>query len=158
MPESLQDEAKQSPYEKMLQECLRGELRLVNTGLPQSQKQQSKKNKLFYLLNEKYPHVVCNDGSTHFFKKSELEYLASMIDTDEQKALPLPMLIELGANQAEATIICEGKIEKKVISKALNMPVKCQEKRIRIYKPQLALLRRKFKTTTVYVFSPKIVA
>jgi hypothetical protein len=158
MPKSLQDEAKQSPYEKMLQECLRGELRLVNTGLPQSQKQQSKENKLFYLLNEKYPHVVCNDGSTHFFKKSELEYLASMIDTDEQKALPLPLLIELGANQAEAAIICEGEIEEKVISKALNMPVTCQEKRIRIYRPQLALLRRKFKTTTVYVFSPKIIA
>ncbi|MEA1872378.1 MAG: DUF61 family protein [Chloroflexota bacterium] len=158
MPKPLQDEAKQSPYEKILQDCLRGELRLVNTGLPQSQKRQSKENKLFYLLNEKYPHVVCNDGSTHFFKKSELEYLASMIDTDEQKALPLPMLIELGANQAEAAIICEGKIEEKVISKALNMPVTCQERRIRIYKPQLALLRRKFKTTTVYVFSPKIVA
>ncbi len=158
MPKSLQDEAKQSPYEKMLQECLSGELRLVNTGLPQSQKRQSKENKLFYLLNEKYPHVVCNDGSTHFFKKSELEYLASMIDTDEQKALPLPLLIELGANQAEAAIICEGEIEEKVISKALNMQVTCQEKRIRIYKPQLALLRRKFKTTTVYVFSPKIIA
>lgn len=158
MPKPLQDEAKQSPYEKMLQDCLRGELRVVNTGLPQSQKRQSKENKLFYLLNEKYPHVVCNDGSTHFFKKSELEYLASMIDTDEQKALPLPMLIELGANQAEAAIICEGKVEEKVISKALNMPVTCEERRIRIYKPQLALLRRKFKTTTVYVFSPKIVA
>ena len=158
MPNPLQDEAKQSPYEKMLQDCLRGELRLVNTGLPQSQKQQSKENKLFYLLNEKYPHVICNDGSTHFFKKSELEYLASMIDTDEQKALPLPMLIELGANQAEAAVICVGKVEEKVLSKVLNMPVTCEERRIRIYKPQLTLLRRKFKTTTVYVFSPKIVA
>jgi len=158
MAKPLQDEAKQSPYEKMLQDCLRGELRVVNTGLPQSQKRQSKENKLFYLLNEKYPHVVCNDGSTHLFKKSELEYLASMIDADEQKTLPLPMLIELGANQAEAAIICEGKVEEEVISKALNMPVTCEERRIRIYKPQLALLRRKFKTTTVYVFSPKIVA
>ncbi|MGB6873924.1 MAG: DUF61 family protein [Dehalococcoidia bacterium] len=158
MPKPLQDEAKQSPYEKMLQDCLRGELRVVNTGLPQSQKRQSKENKLFYLLTEKYPHVVCNDGSTHLFKKSELEYLASMLDTDEQKALPLPMLIELGANQAEAAIICEGKVEEEVISKALNMPVTCEERRIRIYKPQLALLRRKFKTTTVYVFSPKIFA
>ena len=158
MLEPLQYEANQSPYQKMLQDCLRGELRVVNTGLPQSQKRQSKENKLFYLLNEKYPHVVCNDGSTHFFKKSELEYLASMLDTDEQETLPLPMLIELGANQAEAAIICEGKIEEKVISKALNMPVTCEERRIRIYKPQLALLRRKFKTTTVYVFSPKIVA
>jgi len=157
MPNPLQDEAKQSPYEKILQDCLRSELRIVNTGLPQSQKRQSKENKLFYLLNEKYPHVVCNDGSTHFFKKSELECLASMIDIDEQKALLLPMLIELGANQAEAAIICEGKLEEKVISKALNMPVTCEERRIRIYKPQLALLRRKFKTTTVYVFSPKII-
>jgi uncharacterized protein (UPF0216 family) len=152
MPEPLQDGPKQSPYEKILQGCLRGELRIVNTGLPQSQKQLSN------LLKEKYPHAVCNDGSSHFFKKSELEYLASMLDTDEQKALPLPMLIELGANQAEAAIICEGKIEAKVISKAINMPVTCEERRIRIYKPQLALLRRKFKTTTVYVFSPKIVA
>jgi uncharacterized protein (UPF0216 family) len=156
MPKPLQDEVPmqsgQSPYEKMLQDCLRGELRVVNTGLPQSQKRLSN------LLEEKYPHAICNDGSTHLFKKSELEYLASMLDTDEQKALPLPMLIELGANQAEAAIICEGKIEEKVISKALNMPVKCEERRIRIYKPQLALLRRKFKTTTVYVFSPKIVA
>jgi uncharacterized protein (UPF0216 family) len=152
MPYPLQDEAKQSPYRKMLQDCLRGELRLVNTGLPQSQKRLSN------LLDEKYPNVLCNDGSTHFFKRNELEYLASMIDTDEQKALLLPMLIELGANQVEAAIVCEGKIEEKVISKALNMPVTCEERRIRIYKPQLALLRRKFKTTTVYVFSPKIVA
>jgi uncharacterized protein (UPF0216 family) len=151
MPNPLQDETKQSPYEKMLQDCLRGELRIVNTGLPQSQKRLSN------LLDEKYPHVVCNDGSTHLFKKSELEYLASMLDTDEQETLPLPMLIELGANQAEAAIICEGKVEEKVISKVLNMRVTCEESRIRIYKPQLALLRRKFKTTTVYVFSPKIV-
>ncbi|HEU65769.1 MAG TPA: DUF61 family protein [Chloroflexi bacterium] len=156
MPKPLQDESKQSPYEKMLQECLRGELRVVNFGLPQGQKRLSE------LLNETYPHVICNDGSTHFFKKSELKYLASMIDIDEQKALSLPMLIELGANQAEAAIPIlsgwEGKVEEKVISKALNMPVTCEERRIRIYKPQLALLRRKLKTTTVYVFSPKIVA
>jgi len=157
MPEPLQDEVPpvqsgQSPYEKVLQNCLRGELRVVNAGLPQSQKRLSD------LLNEKYPYVICNDGSTHLFKKSELEYLASMIDAEEQKALPLPLLIEIGANQAETAIICEGKIEEKVISKALNMPVTCEERRIRIYKPQLALLRRKFKTTTVYVFSPKIVA
>jgi uncharacterized protein len=152
MPKPLQDKAKQSPYEKMLQECLRGELRVVNAGLPQSQK------RLANLLNEKYPHVVCNDGSTHLFKRSELAYLTSILDTEEQEALLLPMLIELGANQAEAAIICEGKVEQKVVSEALNMPVTCEGRRIRIYRPQLTLLRRKFKTTTVYVFSPKIVA
>jgi uncharacterized protein (UPF0216 family) len=152
MPEPLQNETKQSPYERMLQECLRGELRVVNTGLPQSQK------RLTDLPSEKHPHVVCNDGSTHFFKRIELEYLAGMLDIDEQKQLLLPMLIEVGANQGEAAIICKGEVEQKVISKALNMPVTCEEGRIRIYKPQLALLRKKFKTTTVYVFSPRIVA
>jgi uncharacterized protein (UPF0216 family) len=140
------------PYQRMLQECLRGELRVLNAHLPCEQKLLSD------LLGEETASVVCNDGSTHLFKRKELQYLASMLDTDEQKTLPLPMLIELGANQAEAAIICEGKIEEKVISKALDMPVTCEERRIRIYKPQLALLRRKFKTTTVYVFSPKIVA
>jgi uncharacterized protein (UPF0216 family) len=136
----------------MLQECLRGELRVVNTGLPVRQKP------LTDLLSEEYPNVVCNDGSTHFFKKGELEYLASMLDADEQGTLLLPMLIELGASQSEAIIICEAKVEENVISKALNMPVTCQEGRIRIYRPQLALLRKRFKTTTVYVFAPRIVA
>ena len=152
MPRSLRDEVNQSPYERLLQESVRGELRIVNAGLPKS------RERLSNLLNEQYPHVICHDGSTHTFKKGELEYLESIVDTDEQKALALPMLIELGPNQGEAAIICEGEVEQKTISKVLNMPVKCEQRRIRLYKPQLALLRRKLKTTTAYVFSPKIVA
>jgi uncharacterized protein (UPF0216 family) len=151
VPRSLQDEVNQSPYERLLQESVRGELRIVNAGLPKSQERLSN------LLNEEYPHVVCHDGSTHSFKKSELEYLANIVDTHEQEALALPMLIELGPNQGEAAIICEGAVEEKTISKVLGMPVTCEQRRIRLYKPQLALLRRKLKTTTVYVFSPKIV-
>lgn len=152
MPGPLHNEAKQSPYEKMLQECVRGELRIVNAGLPKNQERLSN------LLNEKYPHVVCHDGSSHFFRRTELEYLASIIDADEQKALALPMLIELGSNQAEAAIRCEGKVEEKIVSRTLGMPATCEERRITIYKPQLALLRRKLRTTTVYLFSPKIAA
>jgi uncharacterized protein (UPF0216 family) len=157
MPRPSQDkisqaQSGQSLYEKMLKECLTGELRLVNAGLPQSRKRLSD------LLSEEYPHVLCNDSSIHFFKKSELDYLASMLDTEEQSALSLPMLIEVGTDQGEAAIICEGKAEEKVVSKALDMPVTCEEGKIRLYKPQLALLRKKFKTATVYVFSPKIIA
>jgi len=138
------------PYEKMLQECLRGELRVVNAGLPRSQKPLST------LLGEEYPHVICSDGSTHSFKRRELEHLASMINTEEQKALLLPILIELGRNQAEAAIICQADVEEKVISKILSMPTTPKQGRITIYKPQLALLRKRLKTTTQYVFSPKI--
>jgi uncharacterized protein (UPF0216 family) len=140
---------KQSPYEKMLQECLGGELRLVNTGLPQTQK------RLADLLSEEHPSVACNDGNTHFFKKNELEHLANMLNTEERKALLLPMLIELDANRGEAAMMCAAEVEAKIVSKVLNMPVTCEKGRIKIYRPQLALLRKKFKTTTVYVFSLK---
>jgi hypothetical protein len=131
----------------MLQECLRDELRLVNAGLPRSQKTLSN------LLDEEYPHVACSDGSTHFFKRKELEYLASMMNSDEQEALLLPIIIEMGENEAEAVVMCQGEVEEKVTSKVLNMPVTCEQGRIRIYKPQLALLRKMLKTTTQYVFS-----
>jgi len=137
------------PYQRMLQECLRGELRVLNAHLPCEQKPLSD------LLGEEYPNVVCNDGSTHLFKRKELEYLASMLDTDEQEALLLPMLIEVNPGQGEMAIICRGEVEEKVISKILDMPVTPKQKRIMIYKPQLALIRKPLKTTTQYLFSPK---
>ena len=137
------------PYQRMLRECLRGELRVLNAHLPCEQKTLSD------LLGEEYPNVVCNDGSTHLFKRKELEYLASMIDTDEQEALLLPILIEVNPGQGEMAIICQGEVEEKVISKILDMPVTPKQGRIVIYKPQLALLRKPLKTTTQYLFSPK---
>ena len=138
------------PYEKLLQECLKGELRVVNAGLPRNQKPLST------LLHEEYPHVLCSDGSSHLFKRRELNYLASVINTDEQESLLLPVLIELGQNQAEAAVICQTDVVQKLITKILDMPVTPEQGRITIYKPQLALLRKTLKTTSQYVFSPKI--
>jgi len=137
------------PYQRMLQECLRGELRVLNAYLPCEQKPLSD------LLGEEYPNVVCNDGSTHLFKRKELEYLASMLDTGKQEALLLPMLIEVNPSQGEVAIICRGEVEEKVISKILDMPVTTKQERIMIYKPQLSLIRKLLKTTTQYLFSPK---
>jgi len=141
--------ANELSYQRMLQECLRGELRVLNAHLPCEQKPLSA------LLGEEYPSVVCNDGSTHLFKRKELEYLASMINTEEQEALLLPMLIEVSSGQGEMAIICQGEVEEKVVSKILDMPVTPRQKRIMLYKPQLALLRKPLKTTTQYLFSPK---
>ncbi len=137
------------PYQRMLQECLRGELRVLNAYLPCEQKLLSD------LLGEEYPNVVCNDGTTHLFKRKELEYLASMLDTGEQEALVLPMLIEVNPGQSEMAIICQGGVEEKVISKILDIPVTPKQNRIMIYKPQLALIRKPLKTTTQYLFFPK---
>ena len=137
------------PYQRMLQECLRGELRVLNAYLPCEQKSLSD------LLGEEYPNVVCTDGSTHLFKRKELEYLASILDIDEQGALLLPMFIEMNPDQGEIAIICQERVEEKVISKILDMPVTPKQKRIMIYKPQLALIRKPLKTTTQYLFFPK---
>jgi uncharacterized protein (UPF0216 family) len=65
------------------------------------------------------------------------------------------MLVEPNSEQGEATIILrEGEdVEEKLISKILDMPVTRKQTRITIYRPQLALLRTKLKTTTQYVFS-----
>ena len=127
---------------------MRDELRVLNAHLPRKQKP------LTDLLREEYPHVVCNDGSTHLFKRKELEYLASLIDSDEQEALLLPMLIELSSDQGEAVTILGGEVEERIVSEILGMPITGKQARITIYRPQLALLRNKLRTTTQYVFSP----
>ena len=137
------------PYQIMLQKSLRGELRVLNAYLPCEQKPLSN------LLGEEYPNVVCNDGSTHLFNRKELEYLARMLDTGEQEALLLPMLIDENPGQGEVAIICRGEVEEKVISKILDMPITTKQERIMIYKPQLSLIRKLLKTTTQYLFAPK---
>jgi len=139
------------PYQRMLQECLKGELRVLNAHLPSEQKPLSD------LLNEESPSLVCSDGSTHLFKSKELQYLASMLDANEQETLLLPMLIEVNPGQDEIAIMCRGEVEEKVVSKILDMPITTNQRRLRIYRPHLALIRKVLKTTTQYLFSPKII-
>ena len=140
------------PYRRILQESLKDELRVLNAHLPCEQRRLSD------LLAEAYPNVTCNDGSTHLFKKKEIKYLADMLDADEQETLLLPILIEIKSGQGEMAIMCRGNVEEKIISKILDMPVTPKQKRITIYKPQLALIRKRLKTTTQYLFSPKSLA
>ena len=137
------------PYDRLLQECLKGELRVVNAHLP------SKPKLLSDLLTEEYPHVLCRDGSMHLFKRKELKYLASLIGNDEQKALLLPMLLEVNAGRGEVAVICQGEVEEKVMAKVLDMPVTPRQKKIALYRPQLALVRKLLRTTTQYLFAPK---
>ena len=91
--------AEEKPYDKLLQASLRGELRVMNAHLPRHQKSLSD------LLTEEYPSVDLNDGSTYLFKRKEIEYLTSVLEPEEYKFLLLPILIEFGSDQGEATII-----------------------------------------------------
>jgi len=142
--------ADELPYDRILRECLKSELRVINAHLPSKQKPLSD------LLSEEYPHVLCRDGSTHLFKRKELKYLAGLLDAEEQKELSLPILIGVVAGVGEIVILCPGAVEEKVISKILDMPLTRGKKGIVIYKPQLAIIRKLLRTTTQYLFPPKL--
>jgi len=138
------------PYEAMLQEYLKGELRVLNAQLPCELKTLST------LLKEEHPSIVCKDGGVYLIKKNELEYLGGMLESDEKGVFLLPMLIEIVSGQDEIAIISRGKLEEKVISEILGMPVVSQKGRIKIYRPQLALIRKTLRTATQYIFSPRL--
>jgi uncharacterized protein (UPF0216 family) len=128
---------------------LGGEFRVANRGLPQTRKS------LATLLTEDRPHVVCTDGGTQSFKAHELQYLAGLLDPAGQQALSLPIMIELVGEGFAAAALCSGEAEERVLGAVLGMPVKCDHGRIRLYRPQLALVRKRLRTTTQYVFSQR---
>lgn len=139
------------PYEKLLQRCLEGELRIVNSGLAQRQKS------LHDLLNETHPHVISCDGIMYTFKNKELQYIASLITPEEENELLLPITIEIGNISSETNVLCQSDIEVKVVSKLLGMTMASKDNRIKLYRPQLAILRKIAKTTTQYMFSPGVI-
>jgi len=141
-------ELPESGYERLLQGWLVGEMRLVNSGLPRQRRSLSQ------LLADAQPSVPCSDGSTQMFKRSELRLLSELLNEEEQDALLLPIIIEMAGDETEAIVLCPGEAERKVVSQVLGMHLTCERPgRMRLYKPQLGLLRRKLKTTTQYAFT-----
>jgi len=138
------------PFEGMLSEYLKGEMRVVNAHIPVQQKS------LDDLIKEEYPGVVAKDGSTYLIKRKELNYLAGLLSPEEQKQLMLPLLIEVVPGENYTALIARGNIEKKVVEKVLGMPVRLEKGRIELVKPQLAVLRQNLRTATQYIFSPKM--
>ena len=149
LPPAVSEET-QSRYERFLEAYLSGELRLVNSGLARERRP------LAVLLREEHPSVPCSDGSDQALKRTELHFLAGMLDESEQEALLLPILIEVAGSEHEATALCTSDVELKVLSQVLGMPVEYERPgRVRIYKPQLGLLRKKLRTSTQYAFSAR---
>ena len=140
----------QEPYQRMLRGYLEGELRVMNAHLPLEQKSLS------HLLSEEYPAILSRDGNSYLFKRKELRLLAGLLDDDERPELFLPILMEVVAGQDEMAIISRNKTDIKVITKIFGMPLTVEQNRIRIYRPQMAVIRMVLKTTTQYVFAPKL--
>jgi uncharacterized protein (UPF0216 family) len=127
---------------------LRDEFKTFNAQLPR------KRKVLTELLKEDHPHVICHDGSAHFFRRKELEYLSKLLDQEEVHSLWLPILLEVSLDQEGITIRSKEGIEAKIFSKILCMPVAHTEDLITIFRPQLSVVRKVLKTTTQYVFVP----
>jgi len=150
MHSHLAHEPADSGYDKLLQGWLSGEMRLVNSGLPRERRT------LRELLEEEQPSVGCSDGSHQLFKRAELRLLADILDEKERESLLLPILIEMAGDETEAIVLCPSDIELKVVSSVLGMRLSYERPgRVRLYRPQLALLRKKLKTTTQYAFSAR---
>jgi uncharacterized protein (UPF0216 family) len=139
-----------SRYDRLLQESLKEELRFLNAPLP------GKRKSLGELLKEETPSVTCADGSLQIFKRKELEYLSGLTDEDARDSLLLPVIIEVEPGRNRMAIICHSDAEQAVFSALLGMTLTEKNHRIVIHKPQLAAIRKVLKTTTQYLFSPKI--
>ena len=137
-------------YDRLLQESVKHELRFLNSQLPSAQKS------LEVLLKEENPSILLSDGSLHLFKKKELKYLSEITDSNMWNNLLLPVIIEINSGEDDYSIVCRGEIEEKIFSAILGMPVIKKHHRIVIYKSQLTVIRKILKTTTQYLFSPKI--
>jgi len=133
--------------DRVLESCLTGDMKALNAHLPR------RRRALNELLKEERPHVECGDGSTHSFKKKELEYLAQMLDNEDKETLLLPIIIEVGSFEGGMTVRSKTGTEAKVFSKILEMPIACTSDMITIFRPQLQVLRKVLKTTTQYVFT-----
>ena len=149
-PMMLNQDDAQSRYDRFLETYLTGELKLVNAGLPRARKS------LADLLEEEHPSVLCSDGTHQMLKRAELRYLQGILEDDEQRSLMLPMLIEMTGSGNDAIVLCPTNAESKVVAAVLGMEPRQEEPgRIRVYRPQLSVLRRKLKTTTQYAFSAR---
>ncbi len=104
------------------------------------------------LLDRDKPQIENRDGSTHRFKRKELEFLADLIPKEEYRRLRLPIIIrvspELGRGAAKIT----GKIEKEIFKKILEKDEELDEGELLVYRPEVRKIRQKLPTTTQYAF------
>jgi uncharacterized protein (UPF0216 family) len=120
------------------------ELGRLNVHLPE------RRLSLKEALSSTKPRVVGRDGGAHTFKREELEFLAGLLPEADRDKLQLPILIALEPKLGRGTARISGEAEVKVVSRVLEKEAAAVE--LLIYRPEVAILRRKLPTTTQYLF------
>ncbi|NJE05625.1 DUF61 family protein [Thermococcus sp. M36] len=128
------------------EDILNREIARVNLHLPAS------RPTLEQLLKEEEPKVRLRDGSYHYFKRSELEYLLSLLEGGEEERLRIPIVLEI-STLYRGYFRVRGRTEVKIIEKILGTYDILDEKMEELY-PRYLLpkIRKVLPTTTTYAF------
>lgn len=102
------------------------------------------------LLKQEKPRIESRDGSTHRFKRSELEYLSGLVPSEDHSGLKLPIIIRISPQLGRGAAKVSGEIEEKVVMQILGK--EGTEDELVIYRPEVRQVRKKLPTTTQYAF------
>ncbi len=129
-----------------LDEIIHKEIGRINLHLPRVRKS------LAQLLEETEPRIQLRDGSYHYFRKSELRLISTLIEQKEAEVLRLPIILEI-TRTWHGYFKVRGKIEVKVIEKILNQYDILEEK-TEVILPRYLLpkIRKTLPTATTYAF------
>ncbi|MBI5253809.1 MAG: DUF61 family protein [Euryarchaeota archaeon] len=109
------------------------------------------KRDLESLLKEEKPRIALRDGSTHSFRKEELEKISRILPRELHPRLMLPIYIELSDKYGKGTARISGSSECKVVAHVLGREAPGDE--FFVYRPELKKLRKELPTTTQYMFT-----
>lgn len=127
-----------------LDRLIKFELGRLNAHLPE--KRLSLKVALSYPRSQ----VLTKDGGFHTLKREELEFLSKILPESEWDKLQLPIFISLEPKLGRGAARIRGETEAKVVGYILGKENVGSE--LTIYRPEIAVLRRKLPTTTQYFF------
>lgn len=126
---------------------LKKQIQDLNKHLPK------KRATLASLLEQEKPRITSKDGSTHRFKKSELEYIAEILPEELHKRLRLPIIIRISPGLGRGAARISGKTERIVVKEILGKEKSGEEgEELVIYRPEVRVIRKKLPTTTQYAF------
>jgi uncharacterized protein (UPF0216 family) len=128
----------------LFREMMAGELRLQDSDI------QYRRKSLAGLMREELPLIDSNKGGPLLIKKRELEFLASLLNSEEQSRLCLPLIIEITPEEDEVRISGSRDVEGKILEKILKMPLRSVNGKLLFYRSQLVELRQHLKTALQY--------
>ena len=120
------------------------ELARINLHLPE------RRVSLRDALSSPKPCVFTRDGSTHTFKRKELGFLAELLPEADWDKLQLPIMIAIDRKLGRGAARISGEAEARVAGQILGKRGAAGE--LLVYRPEVAILRRKLPTTTQYLF------